>query len=232
MGESAASSWAPSRGKVKQTFSIWLIGRGPGGSWAHLPIPFNVEKTFGAKGRVAVRGTINGVAYRSSIMPRGDGTHYMAVNQTIRAAAGAGIGDTVKVVMEPDTATRTVTVPPYLKTALAAAAHDNERSSGQSQRQFIWHRGDYAAMAVCACGGDAARSAGDPILVDESLEQIVPETIQAGDIVGISVHTGNALRGYQVGRMARAAARGWSMAAFTPRCFPKRRWSAARRTRW
>jgi radical SAM superfamily enzyme YgiQ (UPF0313 family) len=46
--------------------------------------------------------------------------------------------------------------------------------------------------------------AGDPILVDESLEQIVPETIQPGDIVGISVHTGNALRGYEVGRMARA----------------------------
>ncbi len=48
------------------------------------------------------------------------------------------------------------------------------------------------------------RSAGDPILVDESLEQIVPETIQPGDIVGISVHTGNALRGYEVGRLARA----------------------------
>lgn len=48
------------------------------------------------------------------------------------------------------------------------------------------------------------RTAGDPILVDESLEQIVPERIRAGDIVGISVHTGNALRGYQVGRLARA----------------------------
>jgi radical SAM superfamily enzyme YgiQ (UPF0313 family) len=44
---------------------------------------------------------------------------------------------------------------------------------------------------------------GDPILVDESLEPIVPAGIQPGDIVGISVHTGNALRGYQVGRMAR-----------------------------
>jgi radical SAM superfamily enzyme YgiQ (UPF0313 family) len=48
------------------------------------------------------------------------------------------------------------------------------------------------------------RSAGDPILVDESLEQIVPESIHSGDIVGISVHTGNALRGYEVGRMARS----------------------------
>ncbi len=47
------------------------------------------------------------------------------------------------------------------------------------------------------------RIAGDPILIDESLEQIVPESIHPGDIVGISVHTGNALRGYEVGRIAR-----------------------------
>jgi radical SAM superfamily enzyme YgiQ (UPF0313 family) len=48
------------------------------------------------------------------------------------------------------------------------------------------------------------RSVGDPVLVDESIEQIVPESIAAGDIVGVSVHTGNALRGYAVGRMARS----------------------------
>ena len=48
------------------------------------------------------------------------------------------------------------------------------------------------------------RSAGDPILIDESLEPIAPEVIQPGDIVGISVHTGNALRGYAVGRLARS----------------------------
>lgn len=47
-------------------------------------------------------------------------------------------------------------------------------------------------------------SAGDPILTDESLERIDPESIEAGDLVGISIHTGNALRGYQVGHMARA----------------------------
>jgi radical SAM superfamily enzyme YgiQ (UPF0313 family) len=45
-------------------------------------------------------------------------------------------------------------------------------------------------------------SFGDPILVDESIEQLDPLTIQPGDVVGISVHTGNALRGYQVGKIA------------------------------
>ncbi len=46
------------------------------------------------------------------------------------------------------------------------------------------------------------RTMGDPTLVDESLEQLDPATIQPGDVVGISVHTGNALRGYQVGQIA------------------------------
>lgn len=45
---------------------------------------------------------------------------------------------------------------------------------------------------------------GDPHLVDETLEQIDPETIQPGDVVGIGIHTLNALRGYEVGRIARA----------------------------
>jgi len=48
----------------------------------------------------------------------------------------------------------------------------------------------------------APPSMGDPILVDESLEQLDPETIRSGDVVGISVHTGNALHGYEVGRLA------------------------------
>ncbi len=45
---------------------------------------------------------------------------------------------------------------------------------------------------------------GDPVLTDETLERLDPATIAAGDIVGIGIHTGNALRGYEVGRLARA----------------------------
>jgi radical SAM superfamily enzyme YgiQ (UPF0313 family) len=47
------------------------------------------------------------------------------------------------------------------------------------------------------------RSLGDPNIVDESLEPLDPTRIQAGDLVGIGIHTGNALRGYELGRMAR-----------------------------
>src|SRR5918996_1029173 len=45
---------------------------------------------------------------------------------------------------------------------------------------------------------------GDPLITDETLEQFDPSTINAGDVVGIGIHTGNALRGYEVGREARA----------------------------
>jgi radical SAM superfamily enzyme YgiQ (UPF0313 family) len=44
---------------------------------------------------------------------------------------------------------------------------------------------------------------GDPHLVDETLEQVEPGDVLAGDVVGIGIHTGNALRGYAIGRMVR-----------------------------
>src|SRR5437762_1666991 len=44
---------------------------------------------------------------------------------------------------------------------------------------------------------------GDPHLVDETLEQIDMTDIKAGDVVGIGIHTGNAIRGYEIGRQAR-----------------------------
>jgi hypothetical protein len=44
---------------------------------------------------------------------------------------------------------------------------------------------------------------GDPVLCDETLEALDVETVAAGDIVGIGIHTGNALRGYAIGRLVK-----------------------------
>ena len=44
---------------------------------------------------------------------------------------------------------------------------------------------------------------GDPHVVDETLDPIEPADVSPGDVVGIGIHTGNALRGYAIGQMAR-----------------------------
>ena len=44
---------------------------------------------------------------------------------------------------------------------------------------------------------------GNPAIVDETLESIYPDKIHPGDVVGIGIHTANALRGYEIGRLAR-----------------------------
>ena len=44
---------------------------------------------------------------------------------------------------------------------------------------------------------------GDPVICDETLESLKSSDIAPGDVVGIGIHTGNALRGYAVGKIAR-----------------------------
>ena len=47
------------------------------------------------------------------------------------------------------------------------------------------------------------REHGDPRIIDETLDPMDYDTIAAGDVVGIGIHTANALRGYHIGRLAR-----------------------------
>ena len=45
---------------------------------------------------------------------------------------------------------------------------------------------------------------GCPRITDETLEPFDVRTVQPGDVVGVGIHTGNALRGYEIGTLARA----------------------------
>ncbi|HJO37524.1 MAG: radical SAM protein [Vicinamibacterales bacterium] len=45
---------------------------------------------------------------------------------------------------------------------------------------------------------------GDPTVNDETIEPFDLDTVDAGDVVGIGIHTGNVLKGYEIGRAARA----------------------------
>jgi radical SAM superfamily enzyme YgiQ (UPF0313 family) len=45
---------------------------------------------------------------------------------------------------------------------------------------------------------------GTPVITDETLEPLDLASIRPGDVVGIGIHTGNALRGYEIGNALRA----------------------------
>jgi hypothetical protein len=98
-------------------FKTKIQGKEAGVVAAIIP-PVDVPEFFGTRGRVPIRGTINGFKFRSSLMPMG-GCHMMPVNKALCAGAGARPGDMVDVVMERDEEVRTVEAPPPLKKALA-----------------------------------------------------------------------------------------------------------------
>jgi hypothetical protein len=131
---------------MKREFTAKLLGRGPGSAWVYITIPFDVRAVFGSKGRVPVCGAINGFPFRTSLVPEGDGTHYMAVNKTMQAGAGANTGDTVAVVMERDAAERVVAVPPELDAALRASGDAREAFAKLSYS----HRKEYADWVASA----------------------------------------------------------------------------------
>lgn len=110
------------------------------GSGTAITIPFDVEKTFGKRGRVPVRGTINGVPYRGSIFRMGSKPYFMVVNRKLREAGNLSAGDVVSVVMERDDAPRTVEVPADLAAALAkkpAAAAAWEKLSFTHKKEWV-----------------------------------------------------------------------------------------------
>jgi uncharacterized protein YdeI (YjbR/CyaY-like superfamily) len=82
------------------TFSLVLIR-----------IPFDVSKVWGTRGRVPVKGEINGFAFRGALYPTREGFHCLSVNKRLRTGAAATVGDTVHFRLEPDTAKRVATVP-------------------------------------------------------------------------------------------------------------------------
>jgi hypothetical protein len=104
---------------MERRFRGKLLGMGPGQHWTALKVPFSVEKMWGSRARVSVRGTINGFPFRNSIFPDGKGVHFMMVNKALQTGAKTMPGEVVAVVMAPDVSPRKVAVPAILKRALA-----------------------------------------------------------------------------------------------------------------
>ncbi len=104
---------------IKKSFRATLERLRSNLGWVIVWIPFNVHKIWGTRGRLRVRGEINGVAFRTSLFPTRKGEHFLLVNKKMQAGGHASEGITAEFFLELDTEERVVVVPAELKRILA-----------------------------------------------------------------------------------------------------------------
>jgi hypothetical protein len=103
-----------------------------------IEVPERVVEALGSGRRPAVKVTINGYTYRSSVAVLG-GRYMVGVSAEHRAGAGVAGGDEVEVDIELDTAPREVTVPADLAAALDAEPAARRTFDGLSYSNQSWH---------------------------------------------------------------------------------------------
>jgi hypothetical protein len=103
-----------------------------------IQVPDQVVEALGSGRRPAVKVTINGYTYRSTVAVLG-GRYMVGVSAEHRAGAGVAGGDEVDVDIELDTAPREVEVPADLAAALAAEPEARRTFDSLSYSNKSWH---------------------------------------------------------------------------------------------
>ena len=103
-----------------------------------IQVPDEVVEALGSGRRPAVKVTINGYTYRSTVAVMA-GMFMVGVNADHRAGAGIAGGDEVEVEMELDTRPREVSVPADLAAALDAEPNARRTFDDLSYSNKSWH---------------------------------------------------------------------------------------------
>lgn len=109
-----------------------LLVKGPQNRvFAHFP--YQSAKIFGTRKPVRVKASFDGKMYRMSLLPRGNGAHWLHVRKEIRKSIGKEEGDMVAVCVEKDDSSAIVSLPDYLEWLLE---NDNEMMKVFKQLSF------------------------------------------------------------------------------------------------
>jgi hypothetical protein len=128
-------------------FEAVLTSDPGGGGGTFISIPGHVAAKLGLRGMPKIQAVIAGAPYRGSLRPMGDGTYGLGVLKSIQAGAGVGAGDRITVVLELDTAPRTVEVPADLAAVLA----------GDKKAAAAWDKLSFTNKKEVAASLDSAK---------------------------------------------------------------------------
>jgi uncharacterized protein YdeI (YjbR/CyaY-like superfamily) len=81
-------------------------------AWTIVRVPFEPVKVWPQRKGLRVRGSVNGVDFRTSLFRTPDGTCVLLVNKQVQKRARVVQGSAVDVELEPDTEDRSVAPPP------------------------------------------------------------------------------------------------------------------------
>jgi len=119
------------------TFHTTILSSG--GTTAGIKIPPEVVESLGSGKKPAVKVTINGKSYRSTVAVMG-GDYMVGVSAENRAIVGVKAGDEVDVTLDLDTEPRVYELPEDLAAALATKAGATEAfhaSAPSKRKEFV-----------------------------------------------------------------------------------------------
>ena len=88
--------------------------------WTFLVLPRAASAKLPTRAMTTVEGTLGGAAFKATLEPDGNGSHWLKVPKALREAAGASAGDTVELAIAPAERQMESSVPADLRKALAA----------------------------------------------------------------------------------------------------------------
>ncbi len=90
-------------------------------AWTFLVLPKSTSENLPRRGRTSIEGTINGHPFRATLEPDGQLSHWLKVDQALREASGAKVGDMVVLEIAPVKKEPEPKLPPDFRKALFAS---------------------------------------------------------------------------------------------------------------